>query len=230
MSSDHKYSLSHCWPRVVEGSSMLQNSDILLFTTEAPAPPLLETAFGQTNGVKIHLYENPGNQSSTKAAARDRKQSGAKLAMKEAIRNQKEWFGEYDWIIRVNPDVLITHDPAFYTFMKDPDVDAILVNCRARKKRTLLHTDFFAIRPKVLPVTEINPERDGQAEHHLTWQLRDTLKSGRYVWMPNVTQLGNYCRVRGKDSPVLHLHDADTANSRQRRFCDGGNAGLGNSA
>eukprot|EP00529_Nitzschia_sp_RCC80_P031133 CAMPEP_0113499488 /NCGR_PEP_ID=MMETSP0014_2-20120614/31777_1 /TAXON_ID=2857 /ORGANISM="Nitzschia sp." /LENGTH=359 /DNA_ID=CAMNT_0000393671 /DNA_START=776 /DNA_END=1852 /DNA_ORIENTATION=- /assembly_acc=CAM_ASM_000159 len=86
------------------------------------------------------------------------------------------WFYDYDWIIRINPDVLIRNSTFLQDHMtnsvsssslaksssltttprRDKDsvvVDAILVDCRRDvKSRTTqrIHTDFLAIRPNVI--------------------------------------------------------------------------------
>jgi hypothetical protein len=80
------------------------------------------------------------------------------------------WFYDYDWIIRVNPDVLI-RDSTFlrHVMMYNNDdssssnrsnrndnkdrVDAILVDCNSTTRNggpRRIHTDFFAIRPSTI--------------------------------------------------------------------------------
>lgn len=84
----------------------------------------------------------------------DQFQTGANLGPKLAF--QQGWFLQqqdeeneddyYDWVIRINPDVLIRRSFWLRTVMKNPNIHAILVDCQTKR----IHTDFFAIRPKEL--------------------------------------------------------------------------------
>jgi hypothetical protein len=57
-------------------------------------------------------------------------------------------FDGYDWVIRLNPDVLFRREKWLRQTMLMPDVDAILVDYTTPEQplRRLLNTDFYAFR------------------------------------------------------------------------------------
>jgi hypothetical protein len=71
-------------------------------------------------------------------------QRGANLGLELGFR--KGWFAGYDWIVRINPDVLIRNSTWLLQTMADPEVDGIFVRC-GDERVYQLHTDFFAVRP-----------------------------------------------------------------------------------
>jgi hypothetical protein len=90
----------------------------------------------------------------------DDKQWGANLALMVAF--QHKWFDGYDWVIRINPDVLIRDSTFLQTHINDPNVDAILHKCRQPScqdgtdnpertpqpfKYLQIHTDVLVFRP-----------------------------------------------------------------------------------
>jgi hypothetical protein len=92
----------------------------------------------------------------------EQKQNGAKRAMidpfdpnsnhtdtsNDESTNTTSWFDGYDWVIRLNPDVLIRREKWLRQTMLMPDVDAILVDYTTPEQplRLLLNTDFYAFR------------------------------------------------------------------------------------
>jgi hypothetical protein len=78
-------------------------------------------------------------------------QLGANLGPKLAF--QYGWFDNYDWVLRINPDVLIRNSTWIHQTMQDPTVEGIVVNCHGEfydKRKRQLHTDFFAVRPMAM--------------------------------------------------------------------------------
>jgi len=92
-------------------------------------------------------------------------QSGAKYAMAIALRSG--WFSAYDWIVRLNPDVMVWDEATLTGFMynKSASFDGVFANCGRKgccgKKggcppygpgctAALMHSDFFAVRPTMV--------------------------------------------------------------------------------
>jgi hypothetical protein len=103
---------------------------------------LIHSVFAKPD-VAIQMRPNPGYQ------------EGAILALVEAYRNR--WFEDYDWVVRVNPDVVIRDDTFLLQTMEDDSVSGIFDDCLekacpAGRKCVdrLIHTDFFAIRPSAI--------------------------------------------------------------------------------
>jgi hypothetical protein len=62
---------------------------------------------------------------------------------------QKGWFDDYDWVIRINPDVLIRNLTWLLQQLQNPNVEGIFHDSTPRRGHQL-HTDFFAVRPKAV--------------------------------------------------------------------------------
>merc|ERR1719291_1625028 len=93
------------------------------------------------------------------------------LAMEMAT--QSRWFDGYDWVIRVNPDVLIVQDDYLIKNMLDSKVDGIFADCLDRAntcdhtcKGSLINTDFFAVRSSAMP--EFHRKTFNNAERQAT--------------------------------------------------------------
>merc|ERR1712037_104480 len=56
------------------------------------------------------------------------------------------WFDGYDWVIRINPDVVIYNETNIFKHLNNPEVNGVFAWCNQ-----VLHTDFFAMRPQRLP-------------------------------------------------------------------------------
>lgn len=123
MSSQHMDFLQYCWPIVVPRSVLLQEADVLLVGTLShggslsPATKALHYAYrgSGTNILTPVALPNPGFQ------------EGAMLAMHEGVA--RGWFAPYEWVVRLNPDVLILDDEWIVQQMGDPNVDALLMRC-----------------------------------------------------------------------------------------------------
>lgn len=150
-------------------------------------------------------------------------QDGAMEAMKDAIRYG--WFDNYDWIIRLNPDVIIPNETFLYDVILDGDnvqdlkrynvwnkynlnfkvenitsVKGILINCRYKGwTEYKIHTDFFAIRPEVLNKTELLNPTTSVSELSFTRAIYDSvLKLNQHLILPNSESLNLACRASNK--------------------------------
>ena len=191
MTDDHISFLRRCWPAALEIVPMLRQSDCVLFTTADPPSDLHPSVFDKFHSFQMHKYDNPGYH------------EGALLAMTVAM--DKNWFADYDWVIRVNADVLIREDSFFRQVFVDPSVDAIFVKCVRS-----IQTDFFAFRPNsTVPGAFRRQQRDRpNAEPDTTLAFQETLhQTKRYKLLEGGHSNRGHCRVVGRDSPVIHDHD-----------------------
>ena len=194
-SEEHFDFLRICWPLAVAHSILLQNADVLVFSTghdlhfgRKRRTNLIEETFPGRN-ISIHIHNNPGYQ------------EGAILAVEEALTNG--WFDGYDWVVRLNPDVIIRNDTWIRESMNDPNIDAIFVQCVTRGQ-----TDFSIFRPTALAKKLVSPPYKGMnAESIFTEKAQPILDSGRYKYLPGTERSRGYCKVRGDHSPVIHDHD-----------------------
>mmetsp|Transcript_7711 Transcript_7711/g.14403 ORF Transcript_7711/g.14403 Transcript_7711/m.14403 type:complete len:294 (-) Transcript_7711:29-910(-) len=202
---EHLPYLRYCWPSLIANSALLQHADILMFTAK-DLPQDVRDVF-RNNSLRVEKYENPGYQ------------EGAKLAM-EMLTLDSSWYANYDWVIRVNPDVLILDDDWLIQNMLNDDVGGIFVDCATRKKEcwqycidgTLTNSDFFAVRTMHLHPGQFIDLHN--AEGHSCWNaecavdaaFKDIRISGRDRWIQG-TDMGGECRIKGDHVPVLHSHE-----------------------
>jgi len=202
LSAGHLTTLRACWPSVIANSVLLQHADFLVFTAE-DLPVDVRRGVFQNKTVRVEKYDNPGYQ------------QGAKLAM--AMLTQQMWYADYDWVIRVNADVLILDDDWIVQSMLDDDVGGIFADCAKHKypcwqycTGTLTNSDFFAVRTMHLhPGLFIGLRgEDGpcwNAECEVNQAFENIRKSGRDRWIQGV-DMGGECRIKGDNVPVLHSH------------------------
>jgi len=218
MSKSHRWYLDTCWPRALLHSSLLSNADVLVYLTASKSDDK-EASIAQLNStfnnqkLKVHVANNPGWQ------------AGATVAMKDATLNK--WFVDYDWIIRMNPDVIIRNDTFLRsTINNDTNATAILIDCTPkeldRNKLTpkmrawngpLVQTDFFALKPSVLKENAfVVPSGNLIAEKLFTNDIRESiLNKGGARFIEGVSPMtGKSCRAgdgRGvENTPIVHIH------------------------
>lgn len=188
-----------CWPNLLKNSVLLQHADVLLFTAIEPPTDILQDVF-HGKRVRVEQYEN--NQGY---------QGGAEMAMKMATTSS--WFEGYDWVIRLNPDVLLLEDEWLIKNMLDLGVDGIFADCydhgceRHCTVGNMVNTDFFVVRPWYLGPESFAGLQGhfNNAEEQATAAFKNIIESGRDRWIPG-THMDGKCRVRGKTVPVLHAH------------------------
>ena len=149
--------------------------------------------------IAIHERPNPGYQ------------EGAVLALVEGYRHG--WFEGYDWVVRLNPDVLVRNDTFLLETMQDGGVAGIFVDCLDKPcpggRKCVdrqIHTDFFAIRPGAVSRDLILKLDNGHAEAMATAAFSGIVKNGLDVWVPGTGPHRGFCRVTGEFSPVIHDH------------------------
>jgi len=136
------------------------------------------------------------------------KQQGAIAAMThpQAMRP----FSSFDWVIRLNPDVMI-YNPSYIIDLMTPNRDAVLCNCNQNEREIRVMTDFIIFRPHAINIharqsvvaqyTRFNQTIN--AEKDFTRMISPTLKSRKYIWLWHSNDTS--CRVR-LPGIVYHEH------------------------
>jgi hypothetical protein len=248
-SSSHMEFLRKCWPFASEKLQLLQQADLIYYTSASwdtiPHDLFKSMKF---NNVTIYQYEEkevtmskpepiykkkskggnkgePLNKDAIRryeGLLRDRKQYGAKLAMLDPYLNH--WFDGYDWIIRLNPDVLIRNDTWLLEQMRLDHVQALL-DLYPFGKKSAFHSDFYAFRPSVYSSQlHLTPERlrSRLDDSVFTAELQimdifgpllnsqkdnETDAKNPIAWLPGVNRYRGRGRMIGPTSPVLHVHE-----------------------
>ena len=110
----HQSFLETCWPPATRKSVLLQQADVMVFATGAVSDQnraAVATAFDACKSTRVVAVPNPG------------KGKGAMLPLQMAER--EGWFDDYDWVIRLNPDVIIRSDAHLLPLFARSDVDAV---------------------------------------------------------------------------------------------------------
>lgn len=200
MSRAHFESLKHCWWGLIANSTLLQSADVVVASTAPPSihPGALQwfaaDVFGGTAGVRVMHLGEAGHQ------------DGSMLAMRRA--EEGKWFEDYDWVIRVNPDVLIKNDTWLLQTMRDDTVDAILSYCRLgrdQRRKPAIMTDFTIFRPRAIkPGSYSNTTSYKYAELQANAAFMDVVDAKRHRSIPH-TSRNLACRINSPS--VFHSHD-----------------------
>ncbi|CAE7338935.1 unnamed protein product [Symbiodinium necroappetens] len=182
-----------CWETARQQLTLVRNADLILYTSgNIGSKDLEKLGFGN---LTIKHYKQA------------KYEEGAIQATIDAFGSkgqQEKWFDRYDWVVRLNPDVLIMDDNWLLETMGNSSVDAIFVDCVGQ-----INTDFFAVRPHVIQANLADSCTSGpgdtNAETHFTCVVSTIISSGRYVWVKGAQNIGG-CRVAGAESPVVHEH------------------------
>jgi hypothetical protein len=195
-SQEHTDAFRLVWPVVVAKSTLLQEADVFLHTTTAPPHGFLDSIFVD-NHIRVEVVNNTGYQ------------QGAKKAMKDAVDNG--WFTGYEWVMRVNPDVIMRNDTWIRQQMRNFTVDAILDNCKPTFTEYVVHTDFFVMRPERISLEEFanaavvdSTSKANRAEPQATRVFRPNCDNGTVAWLYGSEKPTGHCRVGGPLSPVVH--------------------------
>jgi len=205
--------LQQCWPYIVQNSNLVAMSDIFIFSTNTnqnqrkimlstidklflPANDMYTQTYDkQYRNVTFLAHDNPGYQ------------EGANLALKEAAIHP-DWFTGYDWIVRINPDVLIYNDTWILDIMtNDPNAASILVDCLGG----MVQTDFMAFRPESFPREHYAnmPNLGANAEQTATSYFAEHITNGGVRWLQGHINQTGICRVgyQNPSAPVIHDHE-----------------------
>jgi len=222
-SAEHRRYLHCCWPQLLNQSRLFRHTHINIFSnneTELDESYLadLQEMF-LSYGVKSFGYKFADHTPELDLLEQIphpgmKKQWGANMAMSIAL--SQGWFQPYDWVIRINPDVLIRKSDLIIDHVDDSSIDGIFAVCETEDfgRRSRANTDFFAFRPKILPRNAFSKMENADLGNHLwnheltaTKNFLPIIESKRFVTVPNLHH-STHCRVRGKDAPVYHQHDS----------------------
>jgi hypothetical protein len=223
-----------CWPILVNKSPLMQNLHIIVAATNATPVPQKELDYLEKElFVRNPSYQfltpstNPNHTASHLAhcepfrvAPRMNPNKKESVSYKQCLANYGVWFGwstvtNFDWMIRLNPDVLVRHSAWFLDAMRNTSLDALLIDCGEGTRQ--IHTDFWAIRPSAIvtaghnktPFENMSKVRN-RLNHERTafHQFQPIMVAKRHAWVPGVEPSHGTCRVRGSRAPVLHNHDS----------------------
>lgn len=229
-SDQHVDYMNCCWPTLMERSHLLPNVHVTVFGNNYTKQPprqmeQIQSLFTPHNpSFQFRFATRLQVRRTAKGRKNTRLQLGANLGLDLGFRNG--WFQPYEWIIRINPDVLIRQSDWLVRTMSNSSVDGIFVMCTPFK----VHTDFFAVRttsrwfnnnnstkteshPSSLPSpsTPFSVMVDNNHERTAYSYFLPILESGRYAILPLDNSSRGFCRVGARDpdtAPVYHGHDS----------------------
>jgi len=224
-SETHVKYLHCCWPQLLRGSSFLQGLDVIVFSnnlTEINATEIEYTQHLFSNQPSFHFrFATPSalddlrqwnsTQDPNVTKRVNFKQWGANMAM--MLGFSEGWFDPYDWIIRINPDVLIRSSAILRQNVNNKTVQAIVAMCGKHK----VNTDYMAIRPNAFErmpfqgMYHYGKQEYFNHEHTAKRNLEGILNSRRAVFVPDLDPMMGKCRVRGRNAPIYHQHDSCNA-------------------
>jgi hypothetical protein len=231
-SDGHQRFLRFCWPQLLNESRLFPNAHFMIFSNNVTALDeqflaeikdlflayhVKSFEFKFADGTpELDQYMDYNRQEEMLGGWKrlgTAMQYGANMAM--SIGFSAGWFQPFDWIVRINPDVLIRQSDFLVDHVDDPSIDAIVLWCRPEQ----IHTDFVAFRPQTLApdafahMQEVPLARIGydgmpnlNAEVTATNEFKAIMESGRYITVPDVTPSKGFCRIRGPMAPVVHKH------------------------
>jgi len=218
LSDDHAACLT-CWPAMLAHAPLLRTADVLVYAggpaAAVPAARLswesIVKALPNRNATIFFSSFNPGYQ------------DGAKYAMHVALTSG--WFDAYEWVVRINPDVLVFDESRLTLAMaglfgpSPGRYEGVFASCRRNKpcygrgcEHGLIQTDVLAVRPDVVPrdafacwnssVPRSDPEcgfaRNGaesHAEEQATRAFRPIVQRRADAWLNLNHTSGSLCRI-----------------------------------
>jgi len=185
------------YPTIMASQPVLNSADVFLYVgTDATGPPKMvfhQALMKYPNPKKTlhYVHDNPGYQ------------QGAMKGLWFGF--QSGWFAGYDWVIKLDPDVVIWNEAELRTLMFDPQASGIFNTCRFVQPRCttkclddIVMTDFFAVRPSAVAGKPLFSDwaSAGNAEMSATHWFRDLIFVGADRWLDQLNPDGA-CRVRG---------------------------------
>ena len=183
-----------CWENAIQKFKFLRDADLVLHAPRQLLPDDL-AKFQHMRHITVRLSDTITGG----------KQAGAIKSFKEAFGSKgfhQGWFKHYDWVIRLNPDVLLMDASWILHNMQNASIDGIFQRCLPLCR---INTDFFAVRPKAVDFARVDKSTRLNAESNAAVAFENILAAGRYTWLP-VTEEWNICRIQGRKSPVVHNH------------------------
>jgi len=204
MSEDHKQMFKNCWPLALKNSRLLNSSNIMIYMTPKAnevkeSIHLIKKTFKNHN-FNIYISVNKGWNEGAMAALTQGEQEG--------------FFDGYEWVFRMNPDVMLQSDKWFLETMKnDKGASLFYVECQFEEVTfpgvKALHTDFFAFKPGSLPTGIFQHNPDRSAEISFTMQMKPLIEANKHRQIPNAHPEANHvCHIDGNmNAPIYHYHE-----------------------
>jgi hypothetical protein len=224
-SQSHLNYIHNCWPAAMTKLELLQNVDLIVYTSS----PQHNSVF-QSMGFRKVILHRYNETIYPKRLTFMQKQKGALTALVDPwlvnpwLPNSQwklsntSWFDDYDWVIRVNPDVMIRNDTWLLQQMRNPTIQGIFARWD-KTERLSLHTDFFAFRPTDIDYKAMFQEYWRQtkakmynAETHFTAGFQHLLQDKQppqLAFLPGVNKREGGPgpgHVQGYHAPVIHVH------------------------
>ena len=182
-----------CWKDAIQRLDIFKHADGMIYTPIEPTKEQLDQLPFQSTTIK-KVPSNVGYQ------------EGAIQAMVDPFVDEVSWFDGYDWVIRLNPDVLIRNDTWLIQTMLNTTIDVILHDC-ATTDHPHFHTDFYAFRPNAVDRERLLQAERLNAETHITNIFIHLYRQNRFAHVPGAKNMvEGYCRIAGVHSPVVHVH------------------------
>lgn len=183
LSAQHLSYLTACWNTTTR-HPVLAAADTLVFAPHSKWK-ILKMIFPTA------MYNSPRKK-------RQSYQLGAIDAM--ANNKSREIFKNYDWVVRLNPDVIIYSFDPIFKHMTD-QVDALVGMCGEHYM-----TDFTVFRPKILPLQHYYGN-ETETEENAEYQMTKLLKNVDIGHIKILYKTPDYqCRFRWGDV-VMHIHE-----------------------
>ena len=226
--ASHRNFLENCWTILVTHPFFSNRTDFHFYTT-----PNDQTRLFNIDNYTARLRNIFSKVSFTHSFALD-KQMGAKSVMHD-MRMQPV-FEKYEWIMRLNPDVIVLDARRIVKMMHMPHVDAIICNCNWRLAKvynhtytksvvlarpwpkrpyykiwpivryTIVNTDFILFRPRAIAI------RPNHTHLNAEYDMTNLLQGNKNVAILSTTK-SKHCRVNSDE--VKHVHDISICRTLQ---------------
>jgi len=195
--SDQHMSFLECLPPLIARSPMLSKVDVIVYVGQDNLTDSMKNEITRlldtwpVGNRFVHFGNNPGYQEGAMKAAHVGFSSG--------------WFRGYDWVIRVNPDVVIYDESLVWPLMEKAENWGVFVACyedcedHSGCAPNQTHTDFFAVRPSRVPRDAFADWPTAHnAERQATAAFKDIYAAKADVYLPWKWPTGyGGCRVHG---------------------------------
>jgi hypothetical protein len=183
----HHVAFLPCWKDAIERMDIFKYADGMIYTSTDPSEEQLKMLPFRNTVIKL-VPTNRGYQ------------EGAVQAMIDPFLDKNvSWFDNYDWVIRLNPDVIIRNDTWLMQTMLNSTIDMIVHDCLPwRNNDPLFHTDFIVFRPQAVDRERLLNSNRRNAEKHITASFRDIYDQHRFAYVEGAkNEVAGDCRIAG---------------------------------
>jgi len=186
MSDLHVAYLERCWPHMLHEYPVLRSVDLLMYTTRLPSDEILSLL--PFHSVIPYFFNNSGTQESARQAMIDGHREG--------------WFKPYEWVIRVNPDVLFRGDATDWLWDQFQNESTMVI---VNPYQIRVCSDFSAFRPWAITDDALKASAHiYNTEAHVRSLCRNITRQGRTVFVKDLGM--NRPGARTGSAHVWHDH------------------------